>query len=1298
MNPSVSLTALAIVEPQLIGDTISVNSNQLTLVFDADLNTTRLSIAAYGQTTFIRGYVNDGNKNRFTATIQLSQTWGAEPITVFGQNYDQDSWQPRTSYLLGDTIISASGEIWTCIKSGISGTSIPVWNSGTGNLTLDGSGSTQVTWSSIGGPAITPTFNFSLIYYDSADAVSVAPPSGVRIYRGQSKCKIEWATPSEQNALGVRVMLSTDPSGVDVPYKQYGGLIGTTPTRADIAVLASSSETEVVSDSETVITTTQTTQPVTFCSVEVNYSDIGTDKFYALLSTVVHDTVTNRQYESQQNGPFTCGFVNLKLVNPTDFLALQQKEDFATRMLTNITKGNPNLDLSPRSEIPDVIVDPISIELSNLSVREWFARCSQSLSAMVQIDDANDDGISDTYQSSPIKQLLATVFNLSPQSVQALIDKQFDIIGAQQGVLRGGSTASLVNVTFFTYQYPTSSVTFNRGTIVGTAPDANTPSVTFTTTATASVDAGNPKVYYNAEQGWWSVTVPAQCNTPGSIGNVGANTIRQLTTGVAAGWYVTNQFRADYGLDRQDNISYAEVLMDAILTGKDSGTRRGYLKAARETPGITQATVVAAGDLQMLRDWDPIRAKHVNGCVDIYARGTAFSEQAEETSFTYQTVNQVPLKIIGTNPLKLSIGTTFSLTPYTITSILVVGSTSFYLGVQNAQIDTENGNIILDPNEFCYQIGTDVINYTVQPYLIGSVPATNLKALSPLFSAKSNANILCNLRLQAPMKWVPTLQPVLSISSVTGEVTGAMDPALTHLIHTTDFYLAGGSSSAGDTILVPSNVSTPTTQTVTFPSTGSQVLLGQGMDISVDQNGVLGDVLSVRSSDQTVLYQKSTDGTNGDYLIVPPGIPSSSAFPVAGYRQYAIKLTANTTIPVNQAVLVAYKQFNLVERLILRTDPITLKGIAPVKLTYSGLINNVWLPESYGLTTLSLNQQFVSANIAHENRWLKVTYDDGQTTRTLTPGVDFLTTNDAKGNWSIARTTYGAIPDGATVTLSYYTNEDFTIKTQYPSYVEQLATSLSVTKHAAADVLVKAMVSNPVDMSFTVVLDPMFDATVTDSGIRSSIGLTMDRAKTWLYQSVLSQAIQGIPGVTSIHLPLTRCAKADGSYDIGVIIPVGTVWNKLTEDPDFASLSTDSLLFITASWKTPNPTIPSGGTADNYVGVLYEGQAYQRTNSIQAFLNSRTPSFYIIGTNDYIAPGIPVSGTHGGDFTNVGRVLLRIPSFERNDPLAFQNPSELPWYVTYQVFGQTGAQDIAIASTETVRPGNIVVNYITKSA
>ncbi len=1348
------------------------------------------------------------------------------------------------------------------------------------SITLD----SGVVWANIGPIAVTPIVKFSLLAYQSNLSVAIAPPSGITASKNQSECLIRWVTPNYPGFIGVRVMLSTDPAGINPPYTQFGDLVSnissTAPTIIDTETASATNVSEVIITgigifnnvltvqaqntfipgtvvqfsnianadfldnematiltatpsqftasytslnypnpttsslfiaadtgqatsivSTNIVTNTNTVMETNYSSVEIPYSTVNNSIFYALFSTVIQDPGTNTMYESVQNGPLTCGFVNLQLANPTDFPVLQRKEDIAGRLITQITRQLPNLDLSPRSEIRDIFIDPFSIELASMSVREWFARVSESISAISQVDNVSGNGVSDPFQSSPYKQQIARAFGLSAVSTQTLINQQFDLLGGQAGLTRLGASTATGVATFYTYQQPQTSITIPEGAVIATSPDANTAAVSFTTLGQGVINLSNLSAFYNSQAGWWGVSVPIQCTQPGSIGNVGAGTITQTVTGVQAGVSVTNLTAAQYGTDQETNAAFAARIQARLVTGIDNSSRNGYLVNALSTPGIIGAQIVAAGDLDMLRDWDPTRQKHVFGCVDIYVRGTTYSEQNEFVPFqyanngTYGIYNTYSSLVYQAGTLQFQIQgyNILAYPPYDGVELLVSRSStqSFYLSLDRAQF--VNNTVILNPNDIAYQYVGNSTTYAKVALNINNVPATNQAALAAISGALVNTYTFQLLfREKSTFTHAPALQPIIQVYSITGEPTptgtGVVNSNIVSLIHTSDFLLNGGSNNAGDLVEVAIQ-SQPTTNVITA-STVNPVLIDTAMDVPLNNNGNPLNVLSVLSQDMSTSYIYGTDYTivpygpyhqyglqvltstvvvtgvnisnnvitviannefgigasvtlngftnssflNGQVLTIATASSSffTATFTYPNYAGIDSGTAMGSAIQNNQQVSVTYNKFVLYERLnFVSEETQILTGSLPTMLDNEGFVDNVWLPQSYttGIPTFPVIQLgysllldgwdgqyntidggldtggsltfdpsgLVGNQVPYASRYIKVTYNNGILDVVMQEGLDFtLTVDPTTKAATITRILTGKIPDGATVNVSYFTLETFTFSTQYPSFVQVLATAIAQTQSACADVAIKAMVSNPIDITLTVTLNASTSPATVDPIIRTVIDIVLDNAVGTLYQSELITQIQSITGVQNIEIPLLRCAKSDGSYDIGVVIPTGTKWIPLSSDSAFAGISTPKNSWITAAPVLPDTTIPSGGALDAIVDFLYQGQAFQRALSIQNFLTNPvtvqniavppgatydTPgSFYIIGQNDEISSTVSLPNSYSQ------RIIVTVPE-------NILNPGYLSYFCTYQVYNEGGASDVTVSPTEYLSPGTVTIAY-----
>lgn len=1402
-----ALPSLALLSPYLANatDTLSVSSSVLPLTIRADSSIVLLLVTMGGETKSFSSYVVQSGYNVFSVLLTIPVATSPSVISIVGQD----------SSLL---------------------------------------------------PQLSPALTIAYLYAQGANLPVIDPPSGVSIYRGLNTCKVEWVKPDQLqtpslNLLGVRVLYSSDPTGVTTPYQQFGAALISDVSRTGQNVVSSStSSTGPVNDAIPLATGTlafhnsnqitrsegdwitdgasigsqimlskfsisninnnktftiagvfdltiqteefvgdfpadqgtvllrEVTSTITSTITEdvypINYSNVtfqastptnSNFQFYVVLSSIVQNIADNSIYESSFAGPFTCGFVDLRQVKPTDFPYVQQKESIASRLINATTLDYPDLDLSPRSELRDVLIDPVALEISNQSIREWFGRLSTSISALATFDDYNGDGFSDSLNESPYKPLVASAWNLSANDLQTFVDKQFDVLGERAGLTRGSATSAITQVTFYTYIKPTASVTVMANTQVGTLGDSDSSALVFTCRGTQTIDTTNLNSIYDASNGWWAVTLPCECQTTGTKGNVGAGAIVSSISGVPNNWLVTNQAPGNFGTDGETNAKYAARIKNSLVVGKDSGRRLGYWNTAITTPGVVDVTVVASGDPEMLRDWFPQGNRHLYGCVDIYVRGT--QESVETQLIPYATIsNSSSVSFNKTNTSSYSFSSS-SLLPLTNVIGLYASSLSgtVYFGVTRAL--TEGIGFTLDPNEFTYTLDNNEKVYG----------PTNGVFLSSLLTANPNLNgiyFFSTFKIASPLQYTPSSQPATDIYFISGASTGVLSESYYRLIVKDDPLLTGFSNVAKNLVQVDgtNSITTATPVIVIFATepyviggdymvSGDTQLLGAGITLSS------GDVVSVLSSDLSMVYKLNTD-----YIIV--GIPPFGT----GYRysSYAIKRLATGAIGPMDSVLVTFNKYVLSENCTQYVESVnvTTNTSTPTKLAQSGIIQDTRVIDSYGYppsgytgyqntsgpfpassctvgstytiaslgslgsltdftligaasNTIGLSFVAVSAtggfsgnagatgtgsvnapvlwsqdpDLADEDyasRFIKVTWTSpiSSTPVVLVLNKDFVLTIDSVTK----QTSITLLPTGVvlqvlnssytstTLTVTYFCNEMFSIISSYPGYVSQVANSVDLMRHAAADVIVKSVVVNPVDISMTVTLVPNASVQSVDNSIRTALGVTLDNAKGVLYQSQLVYQIQSLAGVASVQLPILKLAKGNGAYIVGQLLPAGTNWTPIA--PLFSNLTFNpTYSFITSSSVLTDNTKPSGGLPDAFAGFLYEGDSYTRcsslaelaskSNALHSNLTTTAGNFYIFGEADPADPEGLYAGCVAVDFSTLFVTSSAYQPF---------SPAYFPFRVTYEVWNETGTKDITMSSTEYLTSGDITIDYITPQA
>lgn len=1127
---------------------------------------------------------------------------------------------------------------------------------------------------------ISPIAPLSVIVADLDGAPVATPPASLQVLRLHDRIRIRWASVDLPGFLGVRVRVSTDSSGVEVPYTQVGGLVPNNNTTTEQVVINSVTKSQLSQDRSTRVSTTEETlQTVTYSSLDILRSDVGADEFYAMASTVVQDPDTHQVYDSVAVGPFRCAFVNLSQVSPTDFAPGIQPEEIAGDIVKAIAQDYSGLDQSPRSELRDLQVDPFALELSNASVRNWFVRASASLSALCKIDDTDEDGVSDPPATNPYKQSIAQAFRLTDDQVQSLIDGQFDVQAEASGTGRQGATYAIHPVTFYTQVRPRTRIPIEVGAVVSTIPDGETPSVSFKALGGAVIDSSNLDAYWIPEVAGWGVTLDCQCSVAGSVGSVGAGTIRTVVSGAGSPLQCNNLTGPSLpGRDLESNKDLAARVFVRRVTGTDSGSQGGYFDAAMQCYGIVDAQVVRAKDLEMLRDWDPIRKRHTYGCTDIYARGATFGQVTQDVPFTLETSGTqgvystyTSLKFAGASGQRIKLVPTaaLSVAPAALVEVRIDRLGGVFLGTETAVWDPQTQAFYLNPKERSYTYAADGSK------VFGALNS----ALIPTLNGVGIAGLI---RFWSSLRVITTTQPIHRVTSVAGDgATGPVPSSIVVLDKTgSDPLLEGNSDRAQDTIMVPNDfviVERP----VTWEDGGALVHpLGEGIhfeSVALGSDGVPrpSNVLSVRSKDGSTIYS-----TPADYQLVPMGL----------YSSVGIQRTASSSIPLETQVIVAYKQRRLCENVTLRTESITLPATDPVALSTVGVLDGVSIPASHGLTALTSDPGLMAAAIPFDKRYIKVFTKDAITgvETVFQEGVDFSLSKTQEGMTQIRRFVTGtytpsSIPADTPIQVSYYSAEAFSLSFAHPQFLTQLRNVIDNMRHGGADTLAKSMVPAYVDMSLSLTLEnaPTALPSVVDPKVRTATSLAVSMASKRLSQSDIVRIVRAIPGVSRVRVPLTRMARQDGTYILGEVIPTGTPW----ASPTTLNLPASKFPVKASSWVTTEAvlssgTIPSGGLPYAFVGLLYEGEAFRRCLSLEEFAAATDPAFYLIGINDRLDDASPVAPQH------YGKVLVNIPG-------ASGSPSLLPFRVTYQVFGEASAQDIEVSPLEYLLPGQITIAY-----
>lgn len=511
--------------------------------------------------------------------------------------------------------------------------------------------------------------------------------------------------------------------------------------------------------------------------------------------------------------------------------------------INEIQQVQPQLSLIPGSTVREVHIEPFSNEIQKAYFLLDFVARSKSFAALLQIDDPGLTGTSIPVANSQYKQNLASALGItSENAVQSLINGSFDSLAQNFSQNRQGRRAATVLQTFYVTSKPTRDLIVAQNAIVSSSTNSAAPR--FKSNGQVTMTAIDAQKFYNQDTKRYEIKVQLSAETPGTAGNIPAGALDQVVSG-ASGFKTVNDTSADFGSDNQSNLQLAEACMRS-LSSLDSGTDGGYFQTVIGTPGVFDLQVVKSGDQFMMRDFDPVRMKHIGGKVDIYVKGINERTVTEPFAFQFSQALNTRFDVIDQTNLVFRARDSRLTQSNPISQILF--NTSQGLGLRN------HSNLPTTPYDLT---GAILIDYqTIKLNTSIPQPTTHLDDF-----------IEGDYRFRSNNKFIASVQPVRRVSSIVGELSGALDPALGFtLFKLEDPLLNGYSTAAQDYVVINQIGNIPSGQAIQV-NAESHVLIGQFKE-TLNSVGVNTFTISVYSRDRTILYNGPTT-TNPDYLIIP---------------------------------------------------------------------------------------------------------------------------------------------------------------------------------------------------------------------------------------------------------------------------------------------------------------------------------------------------------------------------------------------------------------------------------------------
>ena len=304
---------------------------------------------------------------------------------------------------------------------------------------------------------------------------------------------------------------------------------------------------------------------------------------------------------------------------------------------------------------------------------------------------------------------------------------------------------------------------------------------------------------------------------------------------------------------------------------------------------------------------------------------------------------------------------------------------------------------------------------------------------------------------------------------------------------------------------------------------------------------------------------------------------------------------------------------------------------------------------------------------------------------------------------AVRRTPNSAITSGDTVLMDYDHVENFTVEYQTNFVIPTVQTALDAQKHVTADLLGKAAVEVPVDITATIVTTSGATVSTVDTDLRTNIA-TFLRALpqgSAVRRSDIIAVMDNTRNVSFIEVPLRKFARGAGS--LVVREPVSSEVGETQILLGSVGIPYSDSTVKTWILENPlnNPTVQGGGDGTQFRGVFQDdlGLILQLTNPEN--LKEEPGRAFITGNEGLSIPNFSDDATIQQQFPEANtaqeiealrqqisgnRVLVSLAANDR--------PSLHSYTATYSVaFVENRIQDIEASFLEFFDAGSLILTF-----
>lgn len=1058
-------------------------------------------------------------------------------------------------------------------------------------------------------------------------------PTGLSVIVYNNKIQVKWIKNLETNIVGYNIYNSTTSGGGVSNYAILNNSLIEDYSEVKTEVISSQQTVTEIGGTRTTTTVDTVAEVYIYAYTHENLS-VQQEEYYVV--TAVNDLGEESGYSIEVSGT--------PLIIPTEVytLPIRSRTNISLDYISTLLERQPLLDVKPSSVTRQLHIDPNSREFYYSYVRIDFASRAQSFLTLRNLDDANNDGVSDPVTDSQYKLLLKEAyFFQNDEDVQNLIDSKFDERAANNGVFRKAAASAKVELTFYTFERPTKDMIVNQNEIVSTVPTETEPAISFITLSSNTLYVSRVDDYYNPIEQRYELKLLANGVIPGSAGNVNSGTI--INTAVA-GFKVTNMTAGYSGIDKESNSDLADRA-DLAIVGLDVGTINGYKKTTSGVFGVSGVEVAGAGDPLMQRDYDEIRKKHIFGKVDIYIRGGTPVEYKDYVGFLFKQNIDEDFDIIDNTNLVIRSANTTAIPIYTVSQIRNATRSASYDILGNWRI-FKNTFELSKGIEVSLDLTTSLITFE-NPLIFGDVITATYD-----YKTAITGEVVVDPAGGGEVSFVLTSFPIVKYSHTIYKNDVALVYGVDYSLNLSNGSLTLSQGlDPGDKVTADYQYITSVLNEIVLSSaTGGEVNLNlantnvlesliintDGITLEIEKTNYANNNIGMGVSDivrVTYRYRQSDP-------ILLLNQPAESVTSIIGSISGTLQPDVNYT-------------FDKIDDIQLEGN--SVKSVRSIQILYNnGIPTGDVLSNTEQLTLVNNEYTLVSQKSADPDT---VLVKMGATIYQL--NYDYLVRREEDGiNLSIARTVSSSIPNGAEVTVDYKYGELLTITYNVNPLIKEVQDKIEANRCATADVLVKEVLETKIDFQLSVIVPAGADNTIIANDIRTAISneIVKHQIGEGISQSDIIRIIEGVSQVRSVIVPLTKMVKANG-----------TQINREPLNCVFSSYQSNVV-----------PSYTSG------IGALLQ----------KTLGNTAGDGFYGIFEDErpltIISSGSDVDNVAGqGYISSDGEIIISTSDSA--------SPTTHKYSVSYVVNGESGAKDIEISNLEYISTGDIVINVIQRT-